>query len=178
MTKTVLGIFSNRDEANDAVEALRKADYKPADISIVMKEGEEKEEVVESTGEHVVKGATSGAVTGGVIGGIAGLLIGIGAIAIPGVGALLIGGPLATALGLTGAAATTVSGAVTGVLAGGLVGALVGLGVPEEQAKVYEERIREGGILLAVSAKDGKEDEVLKMMEEHGATEARVISLK
>ncbi len=99
-------------------------------------------------------------------------MIGIGAIAIPGIGGLLIGGPLAAALGLTGAAAATVSGAVTGALAGGLVGGLVGLGVPEETAKVYENRIREGGVLIAVAAREG-DDEAHAVLEEHGADEIR-----
>ncbi len=33
---------------------------------------------------------------------------------------------------------------------GGLTGALVGAGIPEYEAKRYEGRIREGGILLSV----------------------------
>jgi hypothetical protein len=33
---------------------------------------------------------------------------------------------------------------------GGLIGALVGMGIPEYEAKRYEGRVREGGILLSV----------------------------
>jgi len=32
----------------------------------------------------------------------------------------------------------------------GLVGALVGLGIPEYEAKLYDERVRDGGVLLSV----------------------------
>ena len=33
---------------------------------------------------------------------------------------------------------------------GGITGTLVGLGIPEHQAKRYEVRVKEGGILLSV----------------------------
>lgn len=107
---------------------------------------------------------------------LAGLLVGIGAIAVPGIGALFIGGPLAAALGLSGAAATTVSGAATGALAGGLIGALLGLGVPEEDARIYEERIKEGGILIAIPSRTGDEARAMDILEDTGADQVRAIT--
>ena len=147
VTKTdmVLGLFDDRNQAEAAIAELQNRGYSPKDLSIVMKDTDEAQAVADDTGANVAEGATSGAVTGGAVGAIAGLLVGVGAMAVPGIGALLIGGPLAAALGLTGAAATTASGALTGALAGGLIGALVGLGVPEDSARVYEERVKEGG---------------------------------
>ena len=65
---------------------------------------------------------------------------GIGALAIPGVGPLIAAGPIMGALAGLG-----VGGAV-----GGLIGALVGMGIPEYEAKRYEGRIKDGGILLSV----------------------------
>ena len=54
---------------------------------------------------------------------------------------------------------------------GGLVGALVGMGIPEYEAKRYEGRIKEGGILLSVHCDNsdwvGKAKNLLK---ETGAT--------
>lgn len=35
---------------------------------------------------------------------------------------------------------------------GGIIGALVGMGIPEYEAKLYQGRIKEGGILLSVHA--------------------------
>ena len=181
MARTVLGLYRTRTAADEAVDKLNDAGYKAKDISIIMRnEDHHDRHIVEDGGgsvaENVVGAAASGATTGGVIGGIAGLLIGIGAITIPGIGALLIGGPIAAALGLTGAAATTVTGAVTGAVAGGLVGALVGLGLPEEEARDYEEEIREGAILLAVSPRDtDDEDNVRSIFEETGAQKIRTV---
>jgi hypothetical protein len=40
--------------------------------------------------------------------------------------------------------------------AGGVVGALVGLGIPENEAKVYEERLKAGGYLVAVRVQDNE----------------------
>ncbi len=176
--KTALGMFANRSDAEGAIDHLKTAGYDAKGMSIIMKDSGEAHEVANSTGANVTAGAVSGATTGGVIGGIAGLLIGIGAIAIPGIGALLIGGPLAAALGLTGAAATTASGAVTGAVAGGLIGALMGLGVPEEDAKVYEERIKEGGILLAVPTRGEDDTQAEEIMKDHHADQIRTVTAR
>ncbi len=172
-----LGVFADQDAAEEAIEDLRDAGYNPKDISIISRDTAVSRSMAEDTGAHMAEGAVSGATTGGVIGGLAGLLIGVGILTLPGIGALLIGGPIAAALGLTGAAATTVQGAVTGALAGGLVGALVGLGVPEEEAKAYESRIKEGAILLAVPSTASASREAREILEENGAEEVRFIDV-
>ncbi len=169
----VLGVFLNREDAEGAINRLDEEGYKPEDISIVMRDQGEGEMIADSTGAKMAEGAVSGATTGGVLGALAGLLVGTGVI--PGLGALLIGGPIAAALGLTGAAATTISGAVTGALAGGLIGVLTNLGLSEEDAKVYEDRIREGGILVAVPARDAHEQEVSRILEDYGADQVKIV---
>jgi uncharacterized membrane protein len=93
------------------------------------------------------EGATTGATAGGVTGGVLGLLAGIGALAIPGVGPFIAAGPIMAAL----------SGAALGATTGGLVGGLIGLGIPEIEAKRYEEKLRNGNFLIAVDAKDSDE---------------------
>lgn len=173
----IIGVFSDHTTAEDAIDELKTADYDAKDISVVTKNRDDAEVIHDHTGSNVGDGIASGATTGGVIGGLAGLLIGIGAITIPGIGALLIAGPLAAALGLTGAAATTVSGAVTGAVAGGLVGALVGAGVPEEDATYYEGRVKEGGILVAVPTRGSNQDEVRDILEDNGADRVRTFSM-
>jgi hypothetical protein len=71
---------------------------------------------------------------------VLGWLTGIGALAIPGLGPLIAAGPIVAALAGAGALGTV----------GGIIGALAGMGIPEYEAKRYEGRIREGGILLSV----------------------------
>lgn len=174
--QTIIGIFQDRFDAETAVDELEEMGFNPKDVSVVVKDGAVVTQNSGSKGGSVAEGAVSGAATGGVLGGLAGLLIGIGALVIPGVGAFLVGGPIAVALGLTGAAATTISGATTGALAGGLVGGLIGLGIPEDEARVYEQRVREGAVLLAVPTHtDTGEKEVRKVFEDYNADQIRTI---
>jgi hypothetical protein len=64
---------------------------------------------------------------------------GIGALAIPGLGPFVAAGPI-----MAGLAGLGVGGAV-----GGVTGALIGMGSPEFEAKRYEDRLKDGGILLS-----------------------------
>lgn len=175
--KLLIGLFADSSTAEKAISELEASGFNAKDLSIIMKDKQDAQRISENTGATVAGGAASGATTGAVIGGLAGLLIGVGAITIPGIGALLIGGPLAAALGLSGAAATTASGALTGALAGGLVGALVSLGVPEEEARVYQEQITAGAILLAVPVSVSKEEEARAILDANSAQQIRVITL-
>lgn len=177
MDKTVFGIFADREHAESAINELESKGFNTKDISIIMRDQNEAKEIHHNTGANVAGGAASGATTGAVVGGIAGLLVGIGAITIPGIGGILIGGPIATALGLTGAAASTTTGALTGALAGGLLGALVSLGVPENEAREYETSVREGGILVAVAASGTMVQEASSILEQHNASQVRSIAM-
>ncbi len=175
--KVVLGMFSSQEDAERVIHDLERNGYNPKDVSIVMRDTRASHDVAKRTGASTTDAVTSGAVTGGLIGGLAGLLIGVGAIALPGIGGILIAGPIAAALGLTGAAATTISGTVTGALAGGIIGALVSLGVPEQQARVYEQRIREGAILLLVPVGNRVETFVSDVMEKYGVQDMQTITM-
>src|SRR5205807_3353195 len=86
------------------------------------------------------EGTATGATSGAVVGGTLGWLAGIGALAIPGLGPFIAAGPIVAAL----------AGAGAGGVVGGITGALVGMGIPEYEAKRYEGRVKEGGILLSV----------------------------
>ncbi len=172
MARTVLGVFTDQASAEAAINALQDLDYNPRDVSIVLQDRTTAENMSENTGvgSDIAGGTAAGLTTGAIIGGLAGL---VAAFTLPGLGALFIGGPIATALGLTGAAATTASGAVTGAVAGGLLGALTGLGVPEDEARYYESKIAEGAILVLVPARAGEEQEVIGVMEDMGATDIK-----
>jgi hypothetical protein len=71
-------------------------------------------------------------------------LVGIGALAIPGLGPFIAAGPIIAAL----------AGAGVGGTVGGITGALIGMGIPEYEAKRYEGRVKNGGILLSVHSDD------------------------
>jgi uncharacterized protein (TIGR02271 family) len=105
-------------------------------------------EVTHHVGNKADEGAKTGAITGGTLGGITGLLVGLGFLAIPGLGPVMLAGAGATVL------ATTLSGTAIGAATGGLLGALVGLGIPEERAKVYSDRVAQGDYLVMVEGTD------------------------
>lgn len=92
--------------------------------------------------------ASDGAIAGGTVGGSTGLLVGLGALAIPGVGPVMLAGAAATAI------ATTISGGVIGAAAGSLVGGLVGLGMPDDRAQIYNDRISQGDYFVIVEGTD------------------------
>jgi uncharacterized membrane protein len=94
------------------------------------------------------------------MGGAGALLAGLSAIAIPGIG-LLVAGPLATALTAAGVGAAT----------GGLVGALVDKGIPDNQAKHYQQSIDAGQVLVSVEAAENVCNEAADILKKHGATE-------
>lgn len=141
---SVYGICATRQQAESAVSALTKAGFRADDISLLAPNPESSKELATEKDTKAPEGTTTGATAGGLLGGALGLLAGIGAIAIPGVGPFIAAGPIMGTLAGVGAGAT----------AGGVLGALIGAGIPEYEAKRYEGRIREGGILVSVHCED------------------------
>jgi hypothetical protein len=136
----VFGIYRDRLQAEQAVDALRAAGFRSEDVSALLPDNEGTKDFVHEKNTKAPEGTAAGAASGGAVGGALGWLAGIGALAIPGVGPFIAAGPIMGALAGVG-----VGGAV-----GGLVGALAGMGIPEYEAKRYEGRVREGGVLLSV----------------------------
>jgi len=136
----VFGIYPSVSQAERAVDTLVNERFSNADISVLLPDDQGSKDFAHQKHTKAPEGTTTGVAAGGTIGGALGLLAGIGALAIPGVGPLIAAGPIMGALAGLG-----VGGAV-----GGLVGALVGMGIPEYEAKRYEGRLKEGGVLLSV----------------------------
>src|SRR5258706_5645552 len=136
----VFGIYKSSAEAESAVDRIVGAGFSHNDISVLLPDTESSKEFAHEKNTKAPEGTTTGATTGGVVGGTLGLLAGIGSLAIPGVGPFIAAGPIMGALAGVGVGGTV----------GGLIGALVGMGIPEYEAKRYEGRVREGGILLSV----------------------------
>jgi hypothetical protein len=136
----VFGIYRGVDDAERAVDTLVLERFPNNDISVLLPDNQSSKEFAHEKNTKAPEGTATGAATGGTIGGTLGLLAGIGALAIPGVGPFIAAGPIMATLAGVG-----VGGAV-----GGLVGALVGMGIPEYEAKRYEGRVKNGGVLLSV----------------------------
>src|SRR5438046_69902 len=155
----VFGIYGSYTAADAAVDALRTAGFRNTDISVLFPENAGSKDFAHEKGTKAPEGAATGAGTGAVLGGALGWLAGIGALAIPGVGPFIAAGPIMAALAGVG-----VGGAV-----GGIAGALVGMGIPEYEAKRYEGRLKEGGIVLSVHSDSSKWTKRAKEILETGA---------
>jgi Protein of unknown function (DUF3341) len=142
----VFGIYPNRTSVESAVDALKAADFGNSDISALFPENAGTKDFAHEKNTKAPEGATAGAGTGALLGGGLGWLAGIGALAIPGLGPFIAAGPIMAAL----------AGAGVGGAVGGLTGALVGMGIPEYEAKRYEGRVKDGGILLSVHSDDSQ----------------------
>jgi hypothetical protein len=156
----VFGIFDRRSTAERCVDALLAAGYRSDDISVLMPDQASTKEFATEKNTKAPEGTTAGATAGGAIGGTLGLLAGIGALAIPGLGPFIAAGPIMGAL----------AGIGSGAVVGGVIGALVGMGMPEYEAKRYEGRVKNGGILLSVHCDNSDwVDRAEKILKQNGA---------
>lgn len=143
---TVVALFRNLDSVNQGVEALNNYGISSSQISVMARENTvevlaHEKELQKETSEGIMTGAVGGA----SFGLFAGLIAGVGSLIIPGIGPVVAGSTLATLLG------TTAAGAGIGAVAGGaLLGGLVKMGVSQEDAQLYAEGIKRGGILVTV----------------------------
>lgn len=156
-------LFSDRRKTNAGFTKVQGTEYSTTDYSTEtdtvvekrtngsfqkdVKKDVNKSKVGHEKNTKAPEGATAGALSGGVIGGSLGLLAGIGALAIPGLGPFIAAGPLMAAL----------AGSAVGGSLGLVIGALVGLGVPEYEAKIYENGLKKGGILISVEAANSEQ---------------------
>lgn len=112
----------------------------------------------------VPEGVVVGAGAGGLLGGTLGWLAGIGSLAIPGVGPLIASGVLFS----------TLSGVAVGAILGGSAGMLVGLGLSEVDAKLYEERVKEGGVVISAATPDAERVRAAREIFERNGAESIV----
>lgn len=155
--KRGVGVFSHRRDAEHALHELKKVGFDMNRVSVITEDGDKNDiagaDVRDRVGDKSDEGAKVGAATGGALGGLTGLLVGLGTLAIPGIGPIMLAGAAATTL------ATTLAGAGIGAVAGSLLGTLIGLGIPEERARVYDERVRRGHYLVII---DGTDTEIAR----------------
>ena len=145
--KSLIGLFTDYSAAEQAYQHLKEMGYTEDQISILMSDEarlqyfEAPHLHVNVVGDSITEGPGLGGVigagTGGILGGIAGAAV---SFALPGVG-LVAAGPIAA----------IIAGGGFGALAGGLLGTLFGLSIPESEAHGYEEKIKQGNILLGIN---------------------------
>lgn len=147
MSRAVFCIARDRAQAEAIVIELKAAGFSNQDISALLPDRSETRDFAHERHTKAPEAAVAGGSTGALIGGTLGWLVGAGSLAIPGLGLFVAAGPIMAAL----------SGAALGAAAGGVTGTLVGLGMPEYEAKLYEGKLRKGGVLISVHADDSED---------------------
>jgi hypothetical protein len=100
----------------------------------------------------MAEGVAAGGAIGTAVGAAVAAVAAIGTtLLLPGLG-LVVAGPLAAAL----------AGGGAGAVASGVIGGLVGLGLPESNARAYEQALREGGIILGVVPHESEDAFLIK----------------
>jgi hypothetical protein len=162
---TAIGLFDRSENAERAVDALLSRGFVEDEIGVMAGEGVVQEYLKSKKLTSVEGDAGTGVLGGALLGGFGGLLAGIAALAIPGIGPAITAGTLAAALGLP------LVGAGAGAVAGGLIGALVNMGVPQEDAHVYAEGVKRGGVLVTVRTSEGRMAEARETLRAAGAVD-------
>lgn len=169
------GAFSNVAEAEKVIQDLQTLGFTKDDISVFAQDNEQVDTIEENQDMEVTtntedraknsgKGLGWGALSGGVLGGLIGILAGGVAVTIPG----------AAPLAVVGAGATGLTGALTGAVGGGIIGALVGAGIPEKQAKEYEEFIENGKVVVVVKVNEEQKQQAQEAMNTGGSEHTTV----
>lgn len=155
-----VGLFSTRQDAESALHRLRDAGFDMNKVSIVAQNATGVDNIAgadvgKDKGEQAKGGAGAGATAGAATGGVLGLIGSLGVLAIPGVG------PVAE-VGIV--LANTLLGGGIGAAGGGLLGALIGLGVPEDRANYYNDRVHKHNdylVLVEGSEQDMRDAEAV-----------------
>lgn len=147
-----VGTFPTREDAENALMELRDCGFNMDRISAIAQNLPDPQTLadveVKSSSERVKDSAETGAVMGATTGGMLGLIGSLSVLAIPGIG-------LATEVAILLGNALLGSG--FGAAGGSLVGAMLGWGIPEEQAKYYDELLSQGNYVVLV---EGTEAEI------------------
>jgi hypothetical protein len=134
------GIYPHQPAVNEAVDALRASGFRNTDISVLFPENTGSKDFAHEKHTKAPEGAAVGGGSGAALGAAVGWLAGAGAMMVPGLEPVAAAGPVMGML----------SGIGVGGVLGGVAGGLVGMGKPEYEAKRFEGRKRNGGILLSV----------------------------
>jgi len=161
MTRTVVGLFRDRNEARAALHDLESAGFVREHLNLVAYDGSGTSSEIGDQGSGLGSHTSAGA----AVGGLAGLLLGLAAVAIPGIGPIVAAGPIAAAL----------AGAGVGAATGGILGALVDMGIPGHEAGYYQEAIRRGGTLLIVRTGEVLAERAQSTLDRHGALDVSTL---
>lgn len=167
MKNLIGGLFETQENANRAYQGLQNSGFPSDDISMFIQKPRNR--TIRATDvkiQDIARNAFLGGLILGAIGAFTGFLIGTGRIVLPGLepGAINLN------------AFFLLNSIVAGLIIGGLTGVILGVASKllrsQEKAEVMTRKIKQGGVLVTVSANDSQgETRARHVMEENQAVE-------
>lgn len=151
MSKRINATFKTKSAAEAVLRELEKIGITEKQVSAITSDESRGNSFNIESHTKAAEGTGIGAATGGVIGVVLGGLATATAMAIPGLN-IVVSGAIVSALAGLGAGAAT----------GGLVGGLIGAGMTEHEAKIYEDEIKNGAILISIEASNSAQKDEIK----------------
>ncbi len=163
--RSVFCVASSRIQANRIVDHLTNAGFAAGDISVVFPDGNAGRATdADRRGESV---AASG--LGLALGGMMGWLAGNAVFSLPGFGPLVTCGPIGGVFKASASRAPK----------HGVKTALVNMGIPRNEAGLYQENVRGGQVLVCFHANDWREaDAARKIFQAMGASNISILGDK
>ena len=153
--KRAVGVFTSRQKTEQALNELKSANLSMDKVSVLANTEDNQQvgdvEVSNSIGTQSVDTTrvVADALNAGTWGSV---LVGLSSMAVPGIGYIIAAGSVGAAF------VTTVTGmAVSAGANNNMVNALVGLGIPEERARHYNDRLQQRYYLVMF---DGTDEEI------------------
>lgn len=144
MTHLASAVFNNHQEAQYAIDALRRAGVSDSSFSVIARHGDETK-TFDADGSPTEED-NSNLLRGILGGGALGAGLGVAVLAIPGVGPLAAAGAIAASAVPAGLGI----GAAAGAAAGTLNEALKDHGVEGDDCEYYDRELRNGGVFVSV----------------------------
>ena len=150
--KSVFGVANSRIHANRIVDHLTNAGFDRGAISILFPGGNPDQGGAAETSPSAFPAGRTVQI-GLAVGGAIGWLAGLDAFSVPGFGHLIAAGPLCTIL------STSPAGPVA---AHGVKRALEDLGLHRNSARLYQDQVRDGQILICLQTNEWREAEAAR----------------
>jgi cation transport regulator ChaB len=161
---TLSAIFQEEQQIDGVVRRLIDRGISQDEISVMGRNFQSETKITGfiSKRDVILGGLRSGAIFGSLFGSFLSLLTGVGVLLIPFVGPVVAAGPIgAILLGAT-------SGAIAGSAGAGLVSVLMALGMPEEQATLYQTRLQAGEFVMMLEVPSDRTGEYKLLLESAG----------
>ena len=168
--ESISGVFRSRQDAENAINELRKVGIPDQRIGLVTPgsdTGELETGLPVTDTEQPGMGRAMGAAVGGAMGAAGGATLGlaVATLAIPGVGPVI-------AFGMVGAALLGIAGATAGSAVGDTIEGELGDGVPHEDVYLYEDALRHGNsVVIAYTETEDQADKAEDVLSTTGAVD-------